>query len=179
MSQHEKDQNLDKEVINSFGHEWAAFDYSETETDEALNAQFLAYSSPIDLGQFNSSSSIAADFGAGSGRWTSRLLLYFSVVYALEPSDGASKVLKNKFADEPRVRILQETVGANSIPPQSLDLAMSLGVLHHIPDTGLAIRDVASKIKSGDLSFAIYITSLRTSQFSTEGYFGLQTRYVG
>ena len=26
MSQHEKDQNLDQEVINSFGHEWAAFD---------------------------------------------------------------------------------------------------------------------------------------------------------
>ena len=26
---------------------------------------------------------------------------------------------------------------------------MSLGVLHHIPDTGLAIKDVASKIKGG------------------------------
>jgi SAM-dependent methyltransferase len=156
MSQHEKDQNLNQEVINSFGHEWAAFDYSETETDEALNAQFLAYSSPIDLGQFNSSTSVAADFGAGSGRWTSRILPNFSTVYALEPSDGANRVLKNKFGDKPQVKILQETVGANSIPPKSLDLAMSLGVLHHIPDTGLAIRDVASKIKSGG-SFLCYL----------------------
>ena len=156
MSQHDKDQNLDQEVINSFGHEWAAFDYSGTETDEALNAQFLAYSSPIDLGQFNSRTSVAADFGAGSGRWTSQLLPNFSTVYALEPSDSASTVLKNKFADEPRVKILQETVGANSIPAQSLDLAMSLGVLHHIPDTALAIRDVASKVKSGGL-FLCYL----------------------
>jgi len=156
MSQNEKDQNLDQEVINSFGHEWAAFDYSEIKIDEALNTQFLAYSSPIDLGQFNSSTSIAADFGAGSGRWTSRLLPHFSTVYALEPSDGASKVLKKKFADEPRVKILQETVGANSIPAHSLDLAMSLGVLHHIPDTGLAIRDIASKIKSGGV-FPCYL----------------------
>ena len=149
MSQHEKDQNLDQQVIDSFGHEWAAFDYAESETDDALDSQFLAYCTPLDLTQFNSKSSVAADFGAGSGRWASRLLPYFSLVYALEPSDGANKVLKNKFSTESRMKILQETVGANSIPAGSLDLAMSLGVLHHIPDTGLAIRDVASKIKSG------------------------------
>jgi SAM-dependent methyltransferase len=156
MSQHEKDQNLDQQVIDSFGHEWAAFDYAEGETDEALDSQFLAYCTPIDLSQFNAKSSVAADFGAGSGRWASRLLPYFSLVYALEPSDGANKVLKNKFSKESRMKILQETVGANSIPAGSLDLAMSLGVLHHIPDTGLAIKDVASKIKSGGV-FLCYL----------------------
>jgi len=149
MSQHAKDQNLNQEVINSFGHEWAAFDYAESESDEALDNQFAAYCAPIDLTQFNSNFSVAADFGAGSGRWSSRLLPYFSLVFALEPSDGASKVLANKFAKEPRIKILQETVGMNSIPSESLDLAMSLGVLHHIPDTALAIKDVASKIKTG------------------------------
>jgi hypothetical protein len=78
-------------------------------------------------------------------------LPYFSLVYALEPSDGATEVLKKKFSKESRMTILQETVGANSIPAGSLDLAMSLGVLHHIPDTGLAIKDVACKIKSGGI----------------------------
>jgi hypothetical protein len=58
--------------------------------------------------------------------------------------------------NESRVKILQETVGMNSIPSNSLDLAMSLGVLHHIPDTGLAIKDVASKIKSGGV-FLCYL----------------------
>ena len=156
MSQHKKDQNLDQQVIDSFGHEWSAFDYAESETDDALDSQFLAYCTPIDLTKFNSKSSVAADFGAGSGRWASRLLPHFSLVYALEPSDGANKVLKNKFSKESRMTILQETVGANSIPAGSLDLAMSLGVLHHIPDTGLAIRDLASKIKSGG-TFLCYL----------------------
>jgi SAM-dependent methyltransferase len=156
MSQHEKDQNLDQEVINSFGHEWAAFDYSESESDEALDEQFLAYCAPIDLYQFDTDSAVAADFGAGSGRWAARLLPYFSLIYALEPSDGANQVLSNKFKNETRVKILQETVGANSIPSGSLDLAMSLGVLHHIPDTGLAIKDVASKIKGGG-AFLCYL----------------------
>ena len=156
MSAQGKDENLDQEVINSFGHEWAAFDYSETETNEALDAQFRAYCEPIDLSQFNPETSLAADFGAGSGRWTSRLLPYFYLVYALEPSDGASKVLAKKFVNEKRVKILQETVGMNSIPSNSLDLAISLGVLHHIPDTALAIKDVASKIKSGGV-FLCYL----------------------
>ena len=171
MSQQKKDQNLDQQVIDSFGHEWAAFDYAESETDDALDSQFLAYCTPIDLTQFNSKSSVAADFGAGSGRWASRLLPHFSLVYALEPSDGANKVLKNKFSKESRMTILQETVGANSIPAGSLDLAMSLGVLHHIPDTGLAIKDVASKIKSGGVFLCYLYYKLENKPLYYRGLF--------
>jgi SAM-dependent methyltransferase len=171
MSQHEKDQNLDQQVIDSFGHEWAAFDYAKSEADDALDSQFLAYCTPIDLTQFNSKSSVAADFGAGSGRWASRLLPYFSLVYALEPSDGANKVLKNKFSTESRMAILQETVGANSIPAASLDLAMSLGVLHHIPNTGLAIKDVASKIKGGGVFLCYLYYKLENKPLYYRGLF--------
>ncbi len=156
MAQLKRDQNIDQGVIDSFGHEWATFHYGETETAEALNTQFDAYCAPIDLSHFDPKKSIAADFGAGSGRWASRLIPFFSLVYALEPSDGASKVLKNKFAGEAKIVVLQETVGANSIPLESLDLAMSLGVLHHVPDTALAIKDVSLKIKPGGI-FLCYL----------------------
>ncbi len=156
MSQNRKDENLDQGVIDSFGHEWATYDYGETETSEALDAQFMAYCAPIDLTQFNPKTSLAGDFGAGSGRWSSRLSPYFSLVYALEPSDGANSVLKNKFSNDPKIVVLQETVGSNSIPLASLDLAMSLGVLHHIPDTGLAIKDVSRRIKPGGV-FLCYL----------------------
>ena len=156
VSQNKKDENLDQGVIDSFGHEWATYDYGETETSEALDAQFMAYCAPIDLTQFNSKTSLAGDFGAGSGRWSSRLTPYFSLVYALEPSDGASSVLKKKFSNDPKIVVLQETVGSNSIPLASLDLAMSLGVLHHIPDTGLAIKDVSRSIKPGGI-FLCYL----------------------
>jgi SAM-dependent methyltransferase len=171
MGQHGKDQNLDQEVINSFGHEWALFDYAESETDEALDAQFLAYCTPINLSQFKTKDSVAADFGAGSGRWTSRLLPYFSLVYALEPSGGANKVLKKKFSKESRIKILQETVGANSITDESLDLAMSLGVLHHIPDTSLAIKDVARKIKSGGIFLCYLYYKLENKPLYYRGLF--------
>lgn len=173
MSAQSKDENLNQEVINSFGHEWAAFDYAETLSDDALDSQFQAYSTPINFRQFNPKLSIAADFGAGSGRWTTRLLPFFSLVYALEPSDGAIRVLNKKFVDEPRVQILQETVGANSIPAGSLDLAMSLGVLHHIPDTGLAIKEIASKIKSGGLFLCYLYYSLDNKPVYYRGLFNM------
>ena len=149
MHDHPKDENLDQKVIDGFGHEWSSFDYSSSQSTEALDAQFSAYCSPINLLMFDKSNAIAGDFGAGSGRWSSRLLANFSKVYALEPSDGAFKVLEQKFKSESRVIILKETVGGNSLPDVSLDLAMSLGVLHHIPDTSLAIKDVFKKIKPG------------------------------
>ena len=38
-----KDENLNQGGIDSFGHEWAAFDYTEAETAQALNARPLAY----------------------------------------------------------------------------------------------------------------------------------------
>ena len=156
MNQRDRDENLDQGVIDGFGHEWAAFDYAETETAEALDAQFATYCTPLDLGQFDLATSVAGDFGAGSGRWSSRLAPYFSLVYALEPSDGASAVLQRKFKDDSKIVILQETVGVNSIPVNSLDLAMSLGVLHHIPDTSLAIKDVSRSIKPGGV-FLCYL----------------------
>ena len=87
---------------------------------------------------------MAGDSDAGSGRWSSRLAPYFSFLYVLEPSDDA------------KIVVLQETVGVNSIPVASLDLAMSLGVLHHIPDTALAIKDVSRSIKSGGI-FLCYL----------------------
>jgi len=156
VSQRDKDENLDQGVIDGFGHEWAAFDYAESETAEALDAQFVAYCTPINLAQFDPLISLAGDFGAGSGRWSSRLAPYFSRVYALEPSDGANKVLKSKFSSDSKIVVLQETVGVNSIPAASLDLAMSLGVLHHIPDTALAIKDVSRSIKPGGV-FLCYL----------------------
>ena len=143
------DRNIDRKVVSDFGREWKSFDYSSAETEESLAAQFQAYIAPIDLKRFSSSSAVAADFGAGSGRWTARFAPYFKTIYAVEPSDGASEVLRKKFEQEPRVKVLQESVGANSIPDGALDFAVSLGVLHHIPDTALAISDIAKKMKAG------------------------------
>ena len=148
--------NIDSEVVDHFGKEWAKYNYLDGIASEALDNQFEAYVQPIDLLKFDKQTSIAADFGAGSGRWTERLEPYFKKIYAVEPSLSAVNVMVEKFALEPKIDVLNENVEDNSIPENSLDLAISLGVLHHIPDTSKAILDISKKIKHGG-TFLCYL----------------------
>ena len=69
------------------------------------------------------------------------------------------------------MKILQETVGVNLIPTESLDLGMSLGVLHHIPDTGLAIKDIAGKVKSGGVFLCYLYYKLENKPLYYRGLF--------
>ena len=156
MKKRSKSLNIDNEVVDHFGKEWSKYSYLNGLASEALNDQFSAYMEPIDLSIFNENTSIAADFGAGSGRWTERLKPYFHKIYAVEPSMAAVQVMSEKFSTDSKLQILHEDVERNSIPESSLDLAISLGVLHHIPDTCQAIFDVSKKIKSGG-TFLCYL----------------------
>lgn len=49
MCDYLNDYNLDKEVIDGFGQDWATFNYTDGSTNDALNEQFLAYTAPFDL----------------------------------------------------------------------------------------------------------------------------------
>ena len=148
--------NIDNEVVDHFGKEWEKYNYLGGIASEALDNQFEAYVQPIDLLNFDKQTSIAADFGAGSGRWTERLKPFFKKIYAVEPSLSAVNVMVEKFAREPKIEVLNENVEENSIPENSLDLAISLGVLHHIPNTSKAILDISKKIKHGG-TFLCYL----------------------
>ena len=156
MKKRIKSLNIDNEVVDHFGKEWSKYNYLNGTASEALDEQFSAYMKPIDLSKFNEKISIAADFGAGSGRWTERLKPYFHKIYAVEPSVAAVQVMNEKFSKDSKIRVLHEDVEKNSIPESSIDLAISLGVLHHIPDTYQAILDVSKKIKSGG-TFLCYL----------------------
>jgi SAM-dependent methyltransferase len=156
MKNRKKSLNIDHEVVDHFGREWAKYNYLNGIASEALDKQFMAYTSPIDFEEFDIESSVAADFGAGSGRWAERLVPFFHKIYALEPSVEAVQVMNEKFLQDSKVQVLHEDIEKNSISENSLDLAISLGVLHHIPDTSQAIIDVGNKIKSGGI-FLCYL----------------------
>ena len=145
----DRKKDLSKKVIHDFGNEWASYNYLSDKSEAELDEQFEAYCKPLDLSKFNNKTSAAADFGAGSGRWCARMSKYFSKIYAIEPSNGANIILEKKFANDQKIEILKETVESNSLSFESLDLAFSLGVLHHIPNTSLAIKQISEKIKPG------------------------------
>lgn len=143
------DKNRDDHVISHFGSEWKAFNYLDSEQLEEVREQFAAYVRPLPAQLLAGNNLVIADFGAGSGRWAHFLLEYARQLWLVEPGNDSFTILQQRFGKNEKVHLLNETVSENQMPDESLDLAVSLGVLHHLPDTGLGMRDIFKKIKPG------------------------------
>ena len=141
--------NADNKVINDFGEEWDRFSYLSDKEMLSIKNQFLRYIQPLPEDLLNRGEIVAADFGAGTGRWSYFLKDYCRRIYVLEPSKKAFEVCRQRFLLDAKVTLLNQSVEENSIERDTLDLAVSLGVLHHIPDTQLAINSIHDKIKPG------------------------------
>ena len=144
-----KDQNRDEHVISHFGGEWKAFNYLDVGQLEEVREQFGAYISPLPGKVLGRTDLIVADFGAGSGRWAHFFLDFAKELWLVEPGIESFALLRDRFSTNKKVKLLNETVSENSVPDESLDLAVSLGVLHHIPDTLRGVQDIYGKIKPG------------------------------
>ena len=99
MKRKDVSANIDNEVVDHFGKEWAKYNYLDGVASAALDEQFKAYVRPINFDDFDNKTAVAADFGAGSGRWTERLEPFFKKVYAVEPSTAAVLVMNKKFSN--------------------------------------------------------------------------------
>ncbi len=144
-----KDQNRDEKVISHFGGEWKVFNYLDSGQLEELREQFSAYIRALPDEIKEQKDLVIGDFGAGSGRWAHFLLDFAQELWLVEPGVGSFALLQERFVENKKIHIRNETVSQNSVPEDSLDLAVSLGVLHHIPDTLRGIKDIYGKLKPG------------------------------
>lgn len=137
------DQNIDWTTVNSFGDEWAKFDdFSKEEIEQIGNDYFDL----VDKRKLIDS--VVLDVGCGSGRWSNYLCSRVKFIEAIDPSGAvitATKMLKSK----PNVRVTQASVENIPFERESFDLVISLGVLHHIPDTHKALEKCVEMVKKG------------------------------
>ena len=143
-----KDENIDDITVKSFGEEWSKFDsFSEAEIEKIGNEYFDIINDKI-----INKNTVVLDIGCGSGRWDYYLADKVRFIEAIDPSNAvfvASQMLKNK----DNVRITQASVSNIPFNDESFDFIMSLGVLHHIPNTKQAIADAVKKLKKGGYFF--------------------------
>jgi SAM-dependent methyltransferase len=137
-----EESNIDWKTVESFGQEWNKFhDFSEKEINK-IGDDYFDIVGPEHIKK----STMALDVGCGSGRWAKYLSPNVGFIEAIDPSNAvfaASSLLEK----EKNIRITQ--AGVDSIPFQdnSFDFVYSLGVLHHLPNTKLAISRCFEKLK--------------------------------
>lgn len=146
-------QNLDPMTVNSFGDEWSRFDQSAIAGPEA-EAIFDEYFAVFPWQQLPDGAS-GFDMGCGSGRWARLAAPRVGHLHCIDPS-AALDVARRMLADLDNVSFHQASVDDGVLPAASQDFGYSLGVLHHVPDTGAAIRSCVRLLKPG-APFLLYL----------------------
>ncbi len=144
-------KNIDKKVVDEFGEEWLKFnDFTDKNIRKAAEEYFDIIDEKI-----IDKSSYVLDIGCGTGRWTKYLSSKAGFIEAVDPSNAifaAGKLLR----DVENVRLTKASVDTLPFANETFDFAMSIGVLHHIPDTEQAMKDCVSKVKKGGY-FYVYL----------------------
>ncbi|RYY01125.1 MAG: class I SAM-dependent methyltransferase [Gammaproteobacteria bacterium] len=157
-------ENIDHSVVESFGEEWKKFHrFSDKEIDTDAKKYF-----DIVTDEMLNRNSYAVDLGCGTGRWTKYLSEKAGFIEAIDPSEAifaADKLI----GPIPNVRLTKASIENTPFPDETFDFGMSIGVLHHIPNTEKALHDCVKKIKIGGYfyTYLYYNFENRGSAFKT------------
>jgi SAM-dependent methyltransferase len=141
-----KSQELARQTIADFGTQWTT--YSDTAGlfgSAELLADFIA---PFPLERFYGAR--VADIGAGTGRHSRALLEAGAArVVAVEPSQAVD-VIRSQLASVCPGRIEIMNCSGDLLPASGdLDYAISIGVLHHIPEPAPVVAAVYRALRPG------------------------------
>ena len=139
-------KNQDKNTVEGFGDEWSRFDQSDLPEDEQ-RLLFDEYFSVFPWKDI-SRQSVGFDLGCGSGRWAKSVAPKVKKLICIDPSN-AIDIAKKNLSNFDNCEFDSATVDDISIDNNSMDFGYSLGVLHHVPDTEMGIKQCVEKLKKG------------------------------
>ncbi|MDA9927832.1 class I SAM-dependent methyltransferase [Gammaproteobacteria bacterium] len=146
-------KNIDTKTVKSFGDEWSRFDQSRM-TDAEAEKIFNEYFSIFPWTMISKESE-GFDMGSGSGRWAKWIAGKVGTLNCIDPSD-ALEVSKKTLSQFDNINYYKASVDDDINLCGSQDFGYSLGVLHHIPNTQLAIASCAKLLKPG-APFLVYL----------------------
>ena len=134
------DQASRNHTASSFAFEWERFGIIRDEWER----NFLDYMQPHEPGFFNGLKVL--DAGTGSGRHARQAAIYGAQVAAVDLGDSIDVARRNVPDD---VLTVQSDLEALPFRSGSFDFVMSIGVLHHLPDTERALQYLVAFVKPG------------------------------
>jgi len=139
-------KNQDKNTVDGFGDEWSRFDQSDLPQAEQ-QLLFDEYFSVFPWKDI-SKESTGFDLGCGTGRWAKSVAPKVKKLICIDPS-SALDIAKKNLSNFDNCVFDNATVDEMPMQDNSMDFGYSLGVLHHVPDTALGIKQCVKKLKIG------------------------------
>jgi SAM-dependent methyltransferase len=162
-------ENADAKTVEGFGRQWARFDQSGMQTDEASVAfdQYFRLFPWSTLPQ----GAVGFDLGCGSGRWAKMVAPRVGTLHCIDASAEALDVARERLANVPNAVFHHASVADIPLAGDSMDFGYSLGVLHHIPDTAAGLKSCVKKLKPGApfLAYLYYAFDNRPPGFARCG----------
>jgi SAM-dependent methyltransferase len=147
----QKSKNIDEKTVESFGEEWKKFNRFTEEEIQYIGNEYFDLINEKDL-----KNSYVLDAGCGSGRWSKYLAGKVKFIEAIDPSIAiyyAAKLL----GKEKNIRFTRIDIEHLPFPDNTFDFIISLGVLHHIPNTQKALCQLVKKLKpNGKILIYLY-----------------------
>jgi len=167
--------NIDIEVVNSFGEEWLKFQYFSDEMIISCGEEYFDLISDDILNK----NSYVLDIGCGSGRWTKYLTGRAGFIEAIDPSNSifaADNLLENIS----NVRLAKAAIESIPFNNETFDFVMSVGVLHHTPNPPKAMIDCVKKVKKGGYFYCYLYHNLESKNWLSKVLFrsGEQIRKI-
>lgn len=147
-------ENFDEATVASFGDEWSHFNQSDLDRVE-IDSIYQGYFGIFPWDKLPEKAE-GFDMGSGSGRWAKCVAPKVGTLNCIDPSIRAIEVAKNNLSRMDNVRFHNATANDEVLPQSSQDFGYSLGVLHHIPDTQLALKGCVDMLKPG-APFLLYL----------------------
>lgn len=130
-------------TVDRFGKEWNDFDF----LSHHYEAQFLAWIHPIKPADFKDK--IVLEGGCGKGRHSALAAAFGAKdVIAVDLSSAVDAAYRNTH-NMPNVHVVQADLFHLPVPRASVDLAFSVGVLHHTHDPRGSFQELVARVKPG------------------------------
>lgn len=157
----------DQDYSSSFGFQWNRFD--KVQLDHPGDAESEeTFAQKTGLRPEDVKDRTVLDVGCGMGRFSDVVSRWGARVVGLDLSDAVYAAGRN-LADRDNVTILQADVFDLPLRDASFDIAFSIGVLHHTPDTRRAFMQIPRVVKPGGmLAIWVYSRQLRYIHFGSE-----------
>jgi len=139
----------------SFGDEWHRFRTVQLDSANGTRESEEGFARKTGLGPADLRDRLVLDAGVGAGRYAEVAAHWGAEVVGIDLTRAIDAARENLRARS-GAHLVQADIFALPFRDATFDVAYSIGVLHHTPDTAAAFRCVAAMVKKGG-QLAVYV----------------------